>query len=119
MSEDRGIKLSIHAKERLKERFGLVTDNNLMNKIRRESKLINIINGEEIREVSYNGTKIQYIVAHVVISSEIIKTFIPDTYVAIDPKLLVTEKLSIKKRLMNEIESKDIAYYDLKTIHFC
>ncbi len=104
MSNDRGAKLSTHAKKRLVERFGFSADTELMRKINFDYSLIDInTDGEEIRQVSHKGKYIQSIVVRTMNEVLTVKTFIPSTYVQQNNRDIIKRKLSPTQKMVKDI----------------
>lgn len=81
------LKVSNHAKERILERYGFKCDPELINKLsnKKTYKIVSMSKtGIQVREISHNGLVIQAVVSQVLSVTDIVMSFIPETF-ATDP----------------------------------
>lgn len=80
VSKDRGAKLSKHAKERLKERYKIVSSVEFMSCLHKNSKKISGSRGCDIMTFDFEGKTIQYVLVEEIQKVRVVKTFLPNTF---------------------------------------
>ena len=75
-----GAKLSKHAKERLKERYGIVSTVDFMKNLHNKSKQVSESRNCKIMSFDFQGKTIQYVLVEQFQQVQVVKTFIPDTF---------------------------------------